>query len=115
MWGHILSNLTNLVKEPTCFKNPQNPSTIDLILTNKPRCFPNTTTIETGLSDFHKLTITVMRSYYPKQAPLIKSYRDYKNFDQSLFQSELLKELYNIHHDKVSYDAFEEVIVRLLN
>lgn len=27
---------TNLIKEKTCFKNPQNPSCIDLILTNRP-------------------------------------------------------------------------------
>ena len=80
-------NLSNLIKEHTCFKNPYNPSTIDLILTNRPRCFQNSTTIETGLSDFHKLTITVMRSYYPKQTPLIRSYRDYKNFNQPLFQN----------------------------
>ena len=26
-------NLQNLVKGPTCFKNPENPSCIDLILT----------------------------------------------------------------------------------
>ena len=26
-------NLINLIKEPTCFKNVENPSTIDLILT----------------------------------------------------------------------------------
>ena len=70
-------NLNNLINEPTCFKNPQNPSTIDLILTNRPRCFQNSTTIETGLSDFHKLTITVMKSYYPKQTPLIRTYREF--------------------------------------
>ena len=28
-------DLTNLIKEPTCFKNPENPSCIDLFLTNK--------------------------------------------------------------------------------
>ena len=28
--------LTSLIKEPTCYKNPDNPSCIDLILTNKP-------------------------------------------------------------------------------
>ena len=27
--------LQNLIKEPTCFKNPDNPSCIDVILTNK--------------------------------------------------------------------------------
>ena len=108
-------NLNNLINEPTCYKNPQYPSTIDLILTNRPRCFQNNTTIETGLSDFHKLTITVMKSYYPKQTPLVRVYRDYKNFDQSLFENELLKELYNVHHGKVSYDTFEEIVVKLLD
>ena len=46
-------NLKNLVKKPACFKNIDNPSCIDLILTNKPLSFPNTMAIETGLSDFH--------------------------------------------------------------
>ena len=35
--------LDNIVKEPTCFKNPNNPSCIDLILTY----FQNTTVVET--------------------------------------------------------------------
>ena len=30
-------NLTSLIKVPTCFKNQDNPSCIDLILTNKPK------------------------------------------------------------------------------
>ena len=64
---------------------------------------------------FHKLTITVMKSYYPKQPPLVKLYRDYKNFDEAHFRNELLKELYNVHHGKLSYDTFEEIVVRLLN
>ena len=32
-------NLFSLFKEPTCFKNPDNPSYIDLFLTNRPRSF----------------------------------------------------------------------------
>ena len=32
-------NLTNLIKQPTCFKNPEKPSCIDLILTNRPKPF----------------------------------------------------------------------------
>ena len=44
-------NLNNLIKGPTGFKNPLNPSLIDLILTNRSRSFQNTRTIETGLSD----------------------------------------------------------------
>ena len=46
-----LFNLKNLVKDPTCYKNPENPSCIDLIV------------IETGLSDFHKLTATVLKTF----------------------------------------------------
>ena len=42
-------NFFSLVKEPTCFKNVYNPSCIDLFLTNRPRSFQNTLTIETGI------------------------------------------------------------------
>ena len=32
-------NLKNLLNKPTCYKNPTNPSCVDLNLTNKPRSF----------------------------------------------------------------------------
>ena len=51
--------LKNLIKKSACFKNPENPRTIDLILTNRPRSFCNSNSLETGFSDFHKLTVTV--------------------------------------------------------
>ena len=35
-------NFKNLVKEPTCFKNIEKPTCMDLILTNRPQCFQNT-------------------------------------------------------------------------
>ena len=56
-----LYNLKNLVKQNTCFKNPDKPTCIDLILTNCPRIFQNTDTFEIGLSDFHKLIFTVLK------------------------------------------------------
>ena len=46
-------NLTNLIKQPTCFKNPEKPSCIDLILTNRPKSFQSTCVIETRLSDLY--------------------------------------------------------------
>ena len=82
-------NLQNLITDPTCFKNPLNPSSIDLILTNKPRSFQNSQVIETGLSDHHKMTITVLRAFFQKQSPICIRYRDYKRFDKSLFHAEL--------------------------
>ena len=50
-------NLNSVIKQPTCFKNPENSSCIDLTLTNKPRSFQSTCAIETGLSDFHRMTV----------------------------------------------------------
>ena len=52
-------NLKSLVKQKTCFKNPENPSRIDLILTNSLRSFQNNSVFETGLSDFYNCTTTV--------------------------------------------------------
>ena len=37
--------LVNLIKEPTCFKSNENPSSIDVILTNKKHSFQNSRTI----------------------------------------------------------------------
>ena len=64
-------NLKHLIKYKTCFKNPTKPSCIDLIVTNRPKCFQNTVVFETGLSDFHKMSVTIMKMYYAKQKPSI--------------------------------------------
>ena len=39
-----------------------NPSRIDFIITNNPNSFQNTSTFCTGLSDFHKLVVTVLKT-----------------------------------------------------
>ena len=40
-----------------------------LILTNHAKCFQHFGVYETGLSDFHKLTFTVLKIFYTKQMP----------------------------------------------
>ena len=42
-----LNGLTSLIKKPTCFKNPDKPRCIDLILTNQPNCFQHSIVFET--------------------------------------------------------------------
>ena len=64
-------NLKNLVKKPTCFKNVNNPRTIDLILTNKSKSFYHTDVLKTGLSDFHKMIVTVQKFTFVKANPKI--------------------------------------------
>ena len=78
-------NFKSLVKEPTCFKSIDNPSCVDLILTNKSLCFQHTSVIETGLSDFHKLTLTQMKYTFQKQQPKILNYRNYKFYNNGKF------------------------------
>ena len=85
----------NLIKDNTCFKNPEKPSCIDLIITNRPKSFQNSVTLETGLSDFHKMTLTVMKVFYKKQKPTIIKYCSYKHFSNEvlwlIFRTEYLK------------------------
>ena len=83
----------SLIKVPTCFKNPENPSCIDLILTNNPLSFQNSGVIETGLSDFHKMIVTVMKTTYQKLDPKITHYRDYNTFCNDNFREHLLSAL----------------------
>ena len=60
-----------LIKESICHKNPENPSCIDLILTNNPKCFQSSRVVETGLSDFHRMRVTVMKTTFKKFQPRI--------------------------------------------
>ena len=57
-------NLKNLIKKPTCFKSVENPTSIDLILTNKSNRFENSMAIEKGLSDHQKMIITVLKNSF---------------------------------------------------
>ena len=106
-------NAKNLVKEETCFKSIDNPRCIDLFLTNSYHNFQNTTTISTGLSDFHKMPLTVMKTTFPKSKPKVIQYRDYKKFVINEFAFELKKKFEN--HVVVNYAKFEEIFLESLN
>ena len=82
-----------LIKEPRCFKSVDNQSCVDLILTNHPKCFQNYGVYETGISDFYKLTFTVLKTYFQKAKPRIIKYRYYKHFDNNEFGDELIRDL----------------------
>ena len=60
-------HLTDIIKQATYFSNPSNSSCIDLFLTGNVNCSQKSSVFETGLSDFHKLIVTVMKSHIPKQ------------------------------------------------
>ena len=62
-------NLKSIIKQRTCFKNVEKPSCVDLILTNRPKSFQSTCAIETGLSDFHRMTVSVLKMHFRKLPP----------------------------------------------
>ena len=62
-------NAKNIVKEPNCYKGLSNPSCIDLVITNSSSSFQNTKAISTGLPDFDKRVITVLKQTFQRSSP----------------------------------------------
>ena len=107
----------SLIKDPTCFKNPESPSCIDLILTNNPYSFQNSWVIETGLSDFHKMIVSVMKTTFQKLKPRIVQYRDYTQFSNDNFRKKLLEKLCleNINTNSNGLAKFLQICVNTLD
>ena len=107
----------NLMKDATCYKNPENPSCIDLILTNNPNSFQNSKVIETGLSDFHKMMVTVMKTTFEKLKPNIIHYRDYRKFSNNKFGKNLISCLSteNIRVDCNGMETFLQIRIKALD
>ena len=62
---------------------------MDLLLINNVYSFQQTSAICTGLSDCHKLVLTVLKTTISKSQPKEITYRDYKQFDLLKFKKEL--------------------------
>ena len=96
-------NLKSLIKQPTYYENPNSPTCIDLVLTNVPRTYQSTCIIETGLSNYHLTTLTVMRKFFKKIRPRIINYRCFKQFSNKAFREILTNNLSSeefVHNDK---------------
>ena len=84
-------------------------------MTNRSQCFQGSYLIETGISDFHKMTLTVMRTYFKKQETKIISYRDYKNFSNNDFRYDLINELSKNNIEISKLDGFVDTFLNILN
>ena len=106
-----LYDLKNLVKENTCFKSIENPSCVDLFLTNCCKSFQNTFATSTGISDFHKMTVTVLKTTFKKVKPKEIIYRAFRNFDRNIFTKDLESCLVNCQ----SIDELEKNFLRVID
>ena len=112
-------DFTNLINKKTCTKSSEG-SSLDVFLTNHPKSFQHTFVIETALSDHHKFIGSYLRTKFTRLPAKNILYRDYKNFNENLFLSELSNidfttifnteqtDKYDILTDKVStlFDKF---------
>ena len=106
-------DLESLIKIPTCYKSLSSPTSIDLILTNKKNFFMKSTTFETGMSDFHKLTTTILRKTISKGNAKKIFYRDYKAFDHSTFETRLQSKLKS--ETIIDYSQFQSIFLETLD
>ena len=80
------------------------------MLTNSYRSFQNSCAIETGLSDFHRLVVTVMKAYFQKQKPKVVTYRDYKNFSENDYRQKITYELSLLGYaNDIPFDVFMNI------
>ena len=86
-----------------------------VVITNKGRNFQHTTAIETGLSDFHKMVVTVLKASFDKQKPNVVNYRDYENFRAETFRQELQTELADLDVECLTYASFQDTFLRVLD
>ena len=90
-------------------------SCIDLFFTNCPGSSHNTSLYETGLSDFHKLVVTILRTSFEPLPPKIIKYRNYKNFDEDEFRFLFKKRLNDFNTDDITVDIFKMTFLNVLN
>ena len=84
-------------------------------MTNYPKSFHSPSVFETGLSDFRKLTLTVLKVFHAKHKPKIIQYRDFNHFDNASFRADLLQELsiQNVHPGE--FEKFKYISSKVLN
>ena len=68
-------------------------------------------TLETGLSDFHKTTLTEMKVFYKKQKPIIITYHSYKKFSV-VFMANVQNKISQVtsENNYLEFDVFKAVL-----
>ena len=72
-------SLSNLISEVTWVKSLVG-SSIDVMLTNRPRSFHHISLIETGMNDCRKLILSLFRAFFKRIPAKTIEYRNYSKF-----------------------------------
>ena len=109
-----------------CFKTPDKPTCIELILTNWSNLFQHSNAFETSHSDFPLSTVTEIKMGFQNLKPNKFAYCDYKNFDNIKFRYDIVTATSNVdnfgmylitifnifnHHDPIKKSTF--ILIKL--
>ena len=91
-------------------------TTIDIMLTNRPNCFQKTSTVVTGLSDFHKMIISCLKTTFKKIPPKKIIFKNYKKFDEQNFLYDLDQQIIKgkFYNEKICTKVFQILLNKLL-
>ena len=106
-----LNDLESSIRIPTCCKNQENPTCIDVMLTNRSCYFQHSNVFETGISDFHLLIATQLKMGFQKKLTKIIAYRDSKKFDNAKFRDDVN----NFAFDQFDVSNFKETIFNIFD
>ena len=108
-------SLSNLINRKTCYKNLSG-TIINIMLTNRPNCFQKTSTVVSGLSDFHRMIISCLKTTFKKIPPKKTIFRDYK-FDEQNFLYDLDQQMITgkVYKEKNMYESFSDTFKATAN
>ena len=109
-------SLFNHIKSNTCFKS-EGGSCIDLILSNHKNSLQYTGSFDCGLSDFHHLIYTMLKSTFVKLPPKKIVYRCYRNFCEQDFLNDLIEAMSQLENFnlEIKYEQFEKSFESVLD
>ena len=79
------------------------------------RSFQDTLAIETGLSEFDKMNLTVLKMFFTKQKHETIFYRNYKKFDNLKFKEAINRKLMKHDLNNIDYEDFHEIVLSILD
>ena len=107
---HHLQSINN---QHSRYKNPTNPTCIDLFLTNSPKSFYKTKIFLTGLWDSRKLVPSILKTTFTKLTAEEIMYHDFEKFNEQCFNNDLYTYL-SSESIKICR-SFENIFLKTLN
>ena len=74
-----------------------------------------TSIFEGGISDFHKMVATVLKTHYKKQKAKIIHYQNHKNLSMKHSKTELNNKAFEIDLKNAEFNEFKDIFTSELN